>query len=284
MRATGVTGGAGRLGGLLVAVALTATSLAQAQLWGPPKAEPWPRWEWHAPTDLRTSDHGAWDRFLQAYLDARHPSGIHRLDYARVTSEDRRALEAYLQRLQAVSISTHNRAEQLAYWVNLYNAATVKLVLDRYPVASIRQIKSGLLSSGPWDQKLLAVEGERLSLNDIEHRILRPIWRDPRIHYAVNCASLGCPNLAPVAYTAENVDRLLTEGAVAFVNHPRGAALRRGRLHVSSIYEWFQDDFGGSRAGVLQHLRHYARGDLARALEAYDGPLSDSYDWNLNSP
>jgi hypothetical protein len=273
-----------RAGWLLGAAALAAASLAQAQLWGPPKAEPWPRWEWHAPTDPRTIDHAAWDRFLGTYLDTRHPSGIHRLDYARVTPEDRRGLAAYLQRLQAAPISTYNRTEQLAYWINLYNAATVKVVLDRYPVASIRQIRSGFLSSGPWDQKLLAVEGERLSLNDVEHRILRPGWRDPRIHYAVNCASLGCPNLAPVAYTAENVERLLAEGAVAYVNHPRGAELRQGRLHVSSLYEWFQDDFGGSRAGVLRHLRQHARGDLARALETYDGPLSDAYDWSLNQP
>lgn len=279
-----MTSRAARAGWLLGAAALAGASLAQAQLWGPPRVEPWPRWDWYAPTDHRTIDHAAWDRFLGAHLDARHPSGINRLDYARVSPEDRRGLEAYLQRLQTAPISTYNRTEQLAYWINLYNAATVKLVLDRYPVASIRQIKSGFLSSGPWDDKLLAVEGERLSLNDIEHRILRPGWRDPRIHYAVNCASLGCPNLAPVAYTAENVDRLLTEGAVAYVNHPRGAELRKGRLHVSSIYEWFQDDFGGSRAGVLRHLRQYARGELARALETYDGPLSDGYDWALNQP
>lgn len=99
-----------------------------------------------------------------------------------------------------------------------------------------------------------------------------------------NCASFGCPNLAPVAYTASNLDRLLTEGAVAYVNHPRGAELRKGRVRVSSIYAWFEEDLGGSRIGILEHLRQYARGDLAKALETYDGPLDDFYDWALNEP
>jgi hypothetical protein len=100
----------------------------------------------------------------------------------------------------------------------------------------------------------------------------------------VNCASLGCPNLAEAAYTGENLDRLLTEGAVAYVNHPRGASIRNGRLRVSSIYDWFQDDFGGSVMGVLEHLRQYARGELAERLKDHDGRLEYSYDWELNEP
>lgn len=271
-------------GGFAAALVPARAATATAQLWGPPKADLWPRWERHDPANTRTIDHRVWDGFLGTYLDTKHFSGIHRMRYAAVAPADRRSLEAYLGRLQAIPISGYGRPEQEAYWINLYNALTVRVILDHYPVSSIRKIRPTFFALGPWDVKLVTVEGERLSLNDVEHRILRPIWKDPRLHYAVNCASLGCPNLAGVAYTGEAVDRMLSEGAAAFVNHPRGARFERGRLHVSSIYAWFQEDFGGNRVGVLHHLRQYARGELARQLATYDGPIDDDYDWALNEP
>jgi hypothetical protein len=203
-----------------------------------------------------------------------------------VSEDDRKALKSYLQDLQSLSVSSYNRAEQRAYWINLYNALTVELILSRYPVSSIRDINisPGLLSRGPWDAKLLMIEGEKLSLNDVEHRILRPVWKDARIHYAVNCASLGCPNLQPVAYTAENTESLLEREAREYVNHPRGVAIRNGKLRVSSIYVWFQEDFGGSVEGLMEHWLKYAEKSLAEALKAYSGGLEHEYDWSLNSP
>ena len=267
-------------------ITLGGLGVANAQLFGPPKSDLWPRWEKNNAADTRTIDHAAWDAFLAKYVDAKNPSGINRVNYKAVTPEDRKSLEDYLGRLQAVPISGYNRNEQKAFWIDLYNAETVKIILDNYPVASIRKIKipPGFFTIGPWDGKVVTVEGEKLSLNDIEHRILRPIWKDPKIHYAVNCASLGCPNLSPVAYTGQNVDRLLPQYAADYVNHPRGASLKSNRLKVSSIYVWFQEDFGGSTSGVLQHLRQFARGDLAKQLQDYDGGLENDYDWNLNQP
>ncbi len=135
---------------------------------------------------------------------------------------------------------------------------------------------------GPWGKKLVAVEGETLSLDDIEHRILRPIWRDPRIHYGVNCASIGCPNLIATAYTAENMDSLLTENARAYVNHPRGAVVEDGALTVSKIYSWFDEDFGGNEAGVIAHLRDYAGPELLARLRDIDDVADYEYDWALN--
>ena len=95
-------------------------------------------------------------------------------------------------------------------------------MLRFYPVDSIRDISSGFFSPGPWKKELLNVEGQSLTLNDIEHRILRPIWQDPRIHYAVNCASLGCPNLPVIAFSEDNTDAMLDRAAQQFINHPRG--------------------------------------------------------------
>ncbi len=160
----------------------------------------------------------------------------------------------------------------------------MKLVLDHYPVASVRDIdiSPGWFSIGPWGKKLLTIEGEAVSLNDIEHRILRPIWRDARIHYAVSCASIGCPDLPAEAFTAINADALLTAGAREYVNHPRGVRVEDGRLIVSSLYVWFAEDFGDGDADVIAHLRRYARPDLAAALAGV-GRIDDfAYDWRLN--
>ena len=205
--------------------------------------------------------------------------------YDAVSDADKKRLDDYLSSLSAIPISRYSRDEQRAYWINLYNALTVDVVLEHYPVESIRDISisPGLFSVGPWGKKLISVEGEQLSLDDIEHRILRPIWKDPRIHYAVNCASLGCPSLMPQAFTASNSEELLNRGAMDFINSEHGARFDEGeRLTVSSIFDWYQDDFGGNEAGVIAHLRSYARPPLAAKLAAVDEVYDYDYDWRLN--
>ena len=247
-----------------------------------PKADLWPRWQAHDAKSRIIIDHTEWNRFLKAYLK-RGADVINRVAYGRVTGADKKALNDYLARLRSIPIGRFNRAEQLAYWINLYNALTVRLVLEYFPVNSIKDIdiSSGLFG-GPWDRKLLEVDGAPMSLNDIEHRILRPIWRDSRIHYAVNCASIGCPNLLPRAFTGDNAGTLLDYAAQTYINHPRGARVEDGRLIVSKIYAWFVDDFGGSEEGVLAHLRHLAEPTLARALEGRTSIDDYEYDWRLN--
>lgn len=157
------------------------------------------------------------------------------------------------------------------------------MILTQYPVASIRDIdiSPGFFADGPWDKKLVKIEGEQVSLNDIEHQILRPIWQDPRIHFAVNCASIGCPNLLPQAFTAANTDQLMDEAARAYINYPRGVRDENGQVVVSSIYAWFTVDFGGDEAGVIAHLKRYANAKTAALLEDTE-TLEDAYDWSLN--
>jgi hypothetical protein len=248
-----------------------------------PEAELWERWTAHNAASTATIDHSAWERFLRANL-VRGRDGINRLAYGRVTAADRSALARYLDALAVVPISRYTRDEQLAYWVNLYNALTVKVVLAHYPVDSIRDIdiSPGFFADGPWDRKLVKIEGEAVSLNDIEHRILRPIWRDPRIHYAVNCASIGCPNLHATAFTAANSDSLLEAAAREYVNSPRGTLIDGESLTVSKIYAWFQEDFGNSDRNVIKHLARYAKPDLAMALRRITEIGGYQYDWSLN--
>lgn len=261
---------------------LTALGLSPAN--AAPSPDLWPRWQTHAADDTQVVEYSPWDKLLTAYLVTDHPSGINRFRYGEVTPADRQTLTDFLEYLQQVKVSSLNPGEQKAYWVNLYNALTVKVILDHYPVKSIMDIdiSPGLFSNGPWDARLLTIEGEKVSLNDIEHRILRPIFRDNRLHYALNCASLGCPNLQPKAFTAANIEELLEVAARAYVNSPRGARMDKGSLHVSSIYTWFQVDFGGSSQEVVKHLLQYAEGGLADALQTYTNGLDDEYDWRLN--
>ena len=158
------------------------------------------------------------------------------------------------------------------------------VVLEHYPVDSIRDISisPGFFAIGPWKKKLIRVEDEELSLDDIEHRILRPVWRDPRVHYAINCASVGCPDLANVAYDAAHIDQMLNVAAIRYIGSDRGARLSDGRLVASSIYASFSEDFGGSEAAVLQHLIEYSLSPKKQLLEKATKIHGYSYDWTLN--
>jgi len=248
-----------------------------------PSADLWPRWQEHDPTSQARIDHAAWDVFLARYLVV-DEEGLARLRYAAVSDADAQALADYLAFLSDQAIGRFARDEQMAFWINLYNALTVKVVLDHYPVASIRDIdiSPGLFADGPWGKNLVTLEGEALSLNDIEHRILRPIWRDPRVHYAVNCASVGCPNLQVRAYRAANLDADLEAAARDYVNSPRGVAIVGGKVTVSKIYDWFIEDFGGTPEAVLAHLLRYAEPDLGASLKKIGRLDEVAYDWSLN--
>lgn len=249
-----------------------------------PSADLWPFWQAATEDNTQLVDHSLWDALLTKYLVVNHPTAINRFKYAAVTEKDKQSLNTYLSKLQQIKVRQLNRLEQKAYWINLYNALTIKVIVDHYPVKSITDvdISPGFFSSGPWDAKLLTIQGESLSLNDVEHRILRPIFNDNRVHYALNCASLGCPNLQAKAFTVVNMEQLLDEGARSYINHSRGVRLSNGKLLVSSIYKWFREDFGNSRQGVITHLQQYAEGDLAHSLGFYKGKLSFAYNWELN--
>jgi hypothetical protein len=256
----------------------------------PAKAAPlaaddaWERWRPAAEVTTLEVDHAPWRALLQAYLDSNHPSGINRFAYDAVTVADRQRLGSYIDSLAMLPVARLTPLQQQAYWINLYNAVTVQVVLEHPGVSSIREIRSGWFSPGPWDLKLVEVNGVALTLNDIEHRILRPIFGDPRVHFAVNCASIGCPNLGAEPYVADKLDLQLDTAARAFINHPRGASISDNRLTLSSIFKWYGEDFGESVAGQLNWIAAYARPDLAEKLAGWDGSIRYEYDWRLNAP
>lgn len=263
-------------------LSITAQAGSLASLFAP-KAELWAVWQTHNESSTAKIDHQAWDAFLSRNV-VTGKDGINRIAYASVSAADKHALADYISRMQHIAISQYSRAQQKAYWANLYNAETVNVVLQHYPVKSIRDIdiSPGFFSDGPWGKKLLNIENRKVSLNDIEHRILRPVWHDNRLHYALNCASLGCPNLQKHAFWPDTMDTVLEQAAKDYINHPRGARFKEGGLYVSSIYNWFQGDFGGSDAGVIAHLKKYAGEKLAARLAKVSKISGDDYNWALN--
>jgi len=268
------------IGALLLVPSLVLSAMASGQ-----DAELIPMWDASVESNTAHIDHSAWQDILDAYLITDHPSGINRFDYAslKANQADREKLGGYLQSLSEIDPRSYARDEQMAYWINLYNALTVFVIVPRFPVDSIKDIKSGLIDFGPWNLELFPLQGEKLTLNQIEHGILRPIWQDPRVHYAVNCASLGCPNLAAKAYRSENLEEMLEAGARDYINHPRGAQVVGDELLISSIYDWFKADFGGSDNMVLAHLAKYAEPELKAMLAKFED-FDDDYDWRINSP
>ena len=230
------------------------------------------------------ADHGAFDALLSRR--ARNSrDGVVRVDYAswRTSTADRAALGRYIDSLSALDPLTLTRPEQFAYWANLYNAATIRVVLDAWPVRSIRDIRSSLLVAGPWKKTVVRVGGVDLSLDDIEHEILRKGWSDARVHYAVNCASFSCPNLPLRAWRGAALGPALDAAARAYVNHPRGVTLDGSSLTVSSIYKWYAVDFGGTDARVIAHLSRHAAAPLAARLGSIDRIAADTYNWAINA-
>lgn len=228
------------------------------------------------------------DEMLGRYVVA-DADGVNRVDYARwkARTEDRAKLASYVADLQKRTPSRMGREEAIAYWSNLYNAITLNVVLDKYPVSSIRDIKSeGFFDPkayiGPWRTKRATVEGKSYSLDEIENDVLRPIHKDPRVHYALNCASIGCPNLGTEAFVGARLNEQLEAAAKAYVNTKRGVTVEGARIVVSSIYVWYKADFGDSDLGVLNHLRRYAAPTLARQLEGISSIKDHAYDWGLN--
>ena len=226
-------------------------------------------------------DHGPWDDFLERYRTL-GADAVARVNYAAVTDQDRARLARYIETLSNVDVASLDRATALAYWLNLYNAATVAVVLDHYPVASIRDIADGPLPTGPWDREVVTVAGQSLTLNDIEHLIVRPVFAEPRIHYALNCAAVGCPNLAGTAWRADGIDQRLEAAERAYVNDPRGLNIGKdGRVTASKIFAWFREDFGSSK-DLIDRLVGVAEPQRAEALRRRGRIDAFAYDWALN--
>ena len=215
-----------------------------------------------------------YNAFLSKYVSS--VNGINLVAYDKVTPADRAQLQAYIEKLSTMDIEALPRDAEMATWFNLYNAKTIELILENYPTKSIRKI------SNPWKRKRLVVNGKKMSLDDIEHGTVRRKYNEPRVHYAFNCASIGCPNVKRSAWEASTLEADLAQASRDFIASDRGVAVRDGKIIASSIFKWYKKDFGGNEAGILAHLRQYASGSKKAALEATNNINKYDYDWDLN--
>jgi hypothetical protein len=204
-----------------------------------------------------------------------------RVDYT-AFKKDEAILDRYLSQLEKVDPGQLDRAERMAFYINAYNAWTIKLILKNYPgVKSIKDL--GSLFKSPWKKKFVRINGKTITLDNIEHDILRPVFKDPRVHFAVNCASVSCPPLKDKPFTGADLDRQLESAAIGFINDSHSNYIKGDTLYISRIFKWFKEDFGND---ILGYVRAHARGDLAKRIADAGDKLEVKYldyDWSLNN-
>ncbi len=229
--------------------------------------------------------HSEWDALLKKHVVVREGGKASQLRYAGM-AKDRAALKRYLDGLAKVTeaqFSGWSGPQQMAFLINAYNAFMVEKVLTRYP--DIRSVWDfGKLFGNPFKNEFFALLGRKASLDWIEHETLRKRYREPRIHYAVNCASVGCPMLREEAYVATRLERQLEEQAARFLSDRSRNRLSAGRLEVSRIFDWFKEDFEPRGAYFAKQAERLADDVQGRALIAQGrAPLHFlDYDWSLN--
>lgn len=213
--------------------------------------------------------HQIWDGLLQKYVSE---NGLVNYDGFK---KETALLSKYLEKLaEEIPNEEWNRNESMAYWINAYNAFTVKLIIDNYPIKSIMDLKDGK----PWDSKFFELRGEPYSLNKIEHEILRPTFKEARIHFAVNCASISCPKLHNRAFTAANVDQLLAVLAKNFINNETKNTISNKKVEISKIFDWYKEDFNNG-ASLIDFLNRYS----TVKIQASTPITFKEYNWELNN-
>jgi hypothetical protein len=218
-------------------------------------------------------DHSLYGELLGKYVRG----GV--VDYQGFKNEEKR-LDQYLRKLEGTNPDALPRKEQFALYINAYNAYTVKLILENYPVKSIKSTVTWPKS--PWKKRFCRIGGKTLTLDQIEHDILRPRFKDPRVHFAINCAAKSCPPLISEPYQGNILDQQLDSSTRTFLNNPERNHLEGNILSVSKIFKWFKDDFQGD---VVGFFLKYAREDLRSHLLAKKDQIKIEYlhyDWGLN--
>ncbi len=230
-------------------------------------------------------DHRVWNDILKKHA----LEGGRKFDYRGLKKEER-ALNAYLDSLAGVDLGSLRGPEFEALFINAYNAYTVRSILDRVSAEGEFEIESIRDIEDVFTREAHVVGGYRLSLDNIEHNVLRPTFRDPRIHFAVNCASIGCPPLPPVAFEGERVEEQLEFAAKGALGNPDYAAIEGDALLLTKIFEWYGADFvspeyRGSAKSLPEFVSRYANEDVRRFLEERNHEIEvrfRDYDWRLN--
>jgi hypothetical protein len=219
-------------------------------------------------------EHKLWDKLTKLYVTE---DGF--VDYKGFV-KDSTKLNQYLELLSANHPNDRWSSDQRkAYWINAYNAFTVKLIVKNYPVKSIKDLGGSIYKvNTPWDIKFINIGDEQYDLNNIEHSILRKEWEDPRIHAAVNCASVSCPGLRQGAFTADNLDKQLDEQMKSFIQDESKNRITKDKLKLSKIFKWFTGDFKNVAPSEIAYLNRFTKVKISEDAEID----YFEYDWDLN--
>lgn len=216
------------------------------------------------------ADHSQWNSLLSD-----HVSSSGKVDY-KAFKADKAKLQKYLNELETNTVASDwSSSEIKAYWINAYNAYTVKLMVDNYPLKSIKDLKFDGKSA--WDRKWIKIGGSTLSLNDIEHKKLRAKYDEPRIHFAVNCASYSCPILLNEAYTASKLESQLTKQAKRFINDSSRNKISSDKVQLSKLFDWYKDDFT-SKGSIIAFLNKYSTVKINESASV----SYLTYNWSIN--
>ncbi|MEQ8520187.1 MAG: DUF547 domain-containing protein [Cytophagales bacterium] len=227
-------------------------------------------------TNVHPISHNLWTEVLQ---DIVMQNGM--VDYQRLINNPNK-FYSYIKILEGnhPDKSTWNREEKLAYWINAYNAFTLQLIIDNYPLSSIKDLNSTVsipFVNTIWDKSFILISDFSYSLNDIEHGMLRKQFNEPRIHFAINCASVSCPNLRNEAYTAENLNKQLDMQSRLFINDETKNLIDNQNLKISKIFSWFSDDFT-KNGTLIEFLNKYSEVEINENTDI----SFREYDWSLN--
>ncbi len=214
--------------------------------------------------EIMEFNHSKWNELLQKYV-----SDSGKVNYKGFQSDSK--FETYLNELKNNPVqSDWSREKKMAYWINAYNAFTIKMITDNYPVSSITELEGGK----PWDKKWITLGDKTYSLNNIENDILRPKYKDARIHFAVNCAAVSCPTLLNKAWTADNLESNFEKQAKTFINNSKFNDISQNKVSISKIFDWYAKDFGD----ITDYLNQYSSTEINDDAKV----TYKEYDWALN--
>ncbi len=216
------------------------------------------------PWQPTAQDYKVFDKLLKTYVD---PNG--RVNYKMLTKE-KTAINQVLDQWQKINTQKLNEKARLAFYINLYNLTTLKVIADNYPIKSIKDIKGGKI----WDIGLMVLNGKSYSLNELENQLIRGQYKEPRIHFLINCGAKSCPPLHTEAFTEKNIDELMDKRTRQFINDALSNTITPKQIKISKIFDWYQTDFGN----LVSFINRYSK---TKVLNNAKISFMD-YDWDLN--
>ena len=246
----------------------------------PEMEEKW--WQKYSNQSKQFVDHNSWAYLLKKYVIIASDNN-HLFAYGDVTPEDKERLDVYIYNLSSFPIENLSRREQYAYWLNFYNALTVRLILSHYLILSIQDIKFGFppFTTDAFKEKLIDIRGVAFSLDDIRYKVLLQVFDDPRIHYGLCDAALGSPNIPISPFTGDWVDRMLDGAALDFINDSKGLFIENGALVLSRLFHKYSNEFGRNKVSQLSSIKNYIVPGTLKKINA-KMPVRYQFDWSLN--